>query len=93
MKAASTQTVVALSSGEPEFNAVVRRTATALGMESIARDERLKQIRYLDVVYRCDWVQGRFGTWTHGVCGCRAFSTGEKQPYGKSQESSRKQTV
>eukprot|EP00971_Amphidinium_carterae_P077447 1530080-Amphidinium_carterae.1 len=39
IKAASTtQTVVALSSGEAEFNAIVRGTAFTLGAKSLAKD-------------------------------------------------------
>ena len=39
IKAASTtQTVIVLSSGESEFHAIVRGTAAALGMQSMARD-------------------------------------------------------
>ena len=65
IKAASTsQTMIALSGGESEIYAVVRATATALGMKSMARDYgrdvkvALETNRYLDVSCRCHWAQG-----------------------------------
>ena len=66
IKAGSTrQTVIALSSGESEFHAIVRATATSCGMKSMARENRLevKVALETDSVFgrgsRCDRVQGR----------------------------------
>ena len=56
IKAASTtQTVIALSSEESEFCAILRGTATLLGMKSMARDYRLEVKVALDT----DSVPGR----------------------------------
>ena len=56
IKAASTtQTVIALSSGESEFYAIVRGVATALGLKSLAKDYGLA----VTVAIETDSVAGR----------------------------------
>ena len=62
MKSASTtRTVIAVSSGESEFYAIVRGTVTALGMTSMARDHSHEVKVALETDSFCTWHNAKTG--------------------------------
>ena len=98
IKASTTQTVITMCSGESTCYAMVRGPTTALSMKSMARDYGHE----IKVALETGSVSGR-GMSLRLVCRegatrgyfvfvVQGFSTSEKRPSGKSQESAMKQT-